>query len=377
MQFREKRRWLIIGHYGGKNTGDEAMLKGLLWGGKHIFSKVVVVTKDGHISIKPPPGVEVSVIRPAIRPLLRELYRAYGVTLGGGTHFQDDYRGLRYVRHLRYMLRFVGVSFVAKLMGKKVYWLGMGFGPFHRRLTRWVTKLGVWCCDGITVRDKASEKELLVVAGRRVNYLLAFDLAALLVEIAHLDLVKREDNLIAMSITSIRKALTGGVDVETRYLACLQSAIVRLLKERRLRLRIVVFRGGDRESDEKLSYDLYQNLLSEGVAVELCPYEGDPLNTLEKVAECKYFVATRYHSAVFGYLAGCRLLLLAYHRKVADLADEIGLHRDAVIQIRAAVSEDALYLSLRSLTTDSKIHGPSLPVNKAVELAKLNVKVVE
>lgn len=376
MRGREKRTWLIIGHYGGKNTGDEAMLKGLLYEAKHILGKVVIVTKDASVPVEPPPGVEVYAVRPTIRLILSNLRRAHAVILGGGTHFQDDYKGLRYLRHLRYMFRIIGVSFVAKLIGKKVYWLGMGFGPFYRRLTRWVTKLGVWCCDGITVRDKASEKELLAIVGRHRNYLLTFDLAALLVEIKDPNLVKRQDNLIGISITSIQKALTGGVSVERKFLECLQSSIVKLLKEKPLRLRVFVFRGGDRESDEKLSYEFYQNLLSEGVAVELFPYDNNPLNTFEKVAECKYFIATRYHSAVFGYLAGCKLLFLAYHRKVADLADEIGLSRDAVIEIGAGVSEDSLYLSLKRLTTDSKLHEAKLPVNKAVQLAKLNFSIL-
>lgn len=366
--------WLIIGHYGGKNTGDEAMLKGLLLGGKHVLNKIILVTKDGYVPVKPPLGVKVCAIRPAIRPLLNNLYQARGVIVGGGTHFHDDYKGLRYVRHLRYMLRFVGVSFVAKLMRKKVYWLGMGFGPFHRRLTRWVTKLGTWCCDGITVRDQASEQELLSTIRRRKNHLLAFDLAALLVEISNLNSIKRQHDLIGISITSIQKALSGGIDVEKKFLESLQSSIIKLLRDKPLRLRIFIFRGGDRESDEELSYKFYQNLLSNGVAVELFPYNANPLTTLEKVAECKYFIATRYHSAVFGYLAGCKLLFLAYHRKVADLADEIGLPSYAVINIRDKISEDILCFCLKELISGDRIYEASLPVKEAVERAKLNFR---
>lgn len=374
MSSKEKRTWLVIGHYGGKNTGDEAMLKGLLWGGKHVFDKIILVSKDGCVPVEPPSHIEVYAIRPAIRPLLSNLYRAYGVIVGGGTHFQDDYRGLRYVRHLRYMLRIVGVSFIAKLLGKRVYWLSMGFGPFHRGLTRWVTKWGVWCCDGITVRDKASEQELLSVIGGSKHYLLAFDLAALLIEISNLNSIKHQRDLIGISITSIQKALSGGVDAEKKFLKSLQSSIIKLLKNKPLRLRIFVFRGGDRESDEKLSHEFYQNLLLNGVNVELFPYDGNPLNTLEKVAECEYFIAMRYHSAVFGYLAGCKLLFLAYHRKVADLADEIGLPSHAVIGMSSEISEDLLYSRLKSLIADDKSHEATLPVNEAVERAKLNFK---
>jgi len=240
-----------------------------------------------------------------------------------------------------------------------------------------VTKLGAWCCDGITVRDKASEQELLSVIGRSKNYLLAFDLAALLVELNNnLKSIKRQHNLIGISITSIQKALSGGIDAEKKFLECLRFSVIKLLKDKPLRLRIFIFRGGDRESDVNLSYEFYQDLLLHGVAVELLPYDANPLNTLEKVAECEYFIATRYHSALFGYLAGCKLLFFAYHRKVADLADEIGLPSHAVINIRDEISEDILYPYLKGLISGDRIYEASLSVNEAVERAKLNFRLL-
>ena len=102
------QKWLIIGHYGGHNTGDEAMLCGLM-SGLHatrpdielsVITKLERLPETWHVN-------KVSLVQPGITAILNALWHADGVIFGGGTHFHDDYKGIRYWRHLRYLIRFI------------------------------------------------------------------------------------------------------------------------------------------------------------------------------------------------------------------------------------------------------------------------------
>lgn len=47
-------RWLVLGHYGGHNTGDEAMLSGLVQGCPlELHSRLTLVTRSGSASLPP------------------------------------------------------------------------------------------------------------------------------------------------------------------------------------------------------------------------------------------------------------------------------------------------------------------------------------
>lgn len=370
-------KWLVIGHYGGNNTGDEAMLEGLLWGGRSVLNNVTLVTKNGYLPVVSyPTEVSLRAIRPVTISVLREIWMSDGVILGGGTHFHDDYRGLRYIRHLRHMFRILGVCFVAKLFKKRIFWLSMGFGPFFRSLTRCITKVGLFLCDGITTRDRISAQEAITLLGsNQSKHQLAFDLATLLVEKINLWEISKKSNLLGVSVTSVRNSLSGGNNVETVFWRHFEKALMKLISNTSVHIRIFVFRGGTHESDIELSECLYRALLAgshDSGKVEIVPYDPDPINTLEKVAECEYFVATRFHSAIFSYLAGCRLLFLVYHRKLNDLAKEIGLSDNAVLPINGMISEEEIYNRLKGLTLEKDKYKPSLPLQEAIVRARKN-----
>ena len=117
------RHPLVIGHYGGCNTGDEAMLTALLRAvGPELRRRATIVMKNGHgENLRPYYGAD--TVPPGLLPVLRALRRSDALVLGGGTHFHDDYTTWRYLRHFRYMLRIASLSMLAKLLGQRVYWL--------------------------------------------------------------------------------------------------------------------------------------------------------------------------------------------------------------------------------------------------------------
>lgn len=370
----ESRNWLIIGHYGGSNTGDEAMLYGLLSAVPACRRpQIIVATRDWEKEL-PLNQQGITLIAPQVKPILAHLKMAEGLILGGGTHFHDDYVGLRYWRHYRYMARFVILNLIAKLLGKKVLWLGMGWGPIARKPTRWLTNVGAALCDAITVRESASLAETGELH-KQGKVRLSFDLAALL-KIEQQPLAERA-NLLGVSIMSMKDLKHAGEILTELYLKRLAQALQqRLSADPSLHIRIFMIRGGERESDVKVSEQLYELLALQDVnRVQLIPYHPDPLVIIKQMSECRAFIATRFHAGLLSYLCGCRLLFLAYHRKVADLADEIGLHGDAVLPVSTELPPEILYERVEQLVTATEWYKPSLGTDEAVRRANESIAI--
>lgn len=376
-------RPLIIGHYGGCNTGDEAMLAGILEAiGSGARQQATVVVKDGSLE-ESYRNLGVSLAPATLSSVLSALLRTDGLVLGGGTHFHDDYTTLRYLRHFRYMSRFVVLSIMAKLLGRKVAWLGMGFGPFYRRPTRWLTRLGLAFCDRVTVRDAISHQEVAGwVPSQRLS--LAFDLAALLAGNSHGPGFRHRRNgsrwtTLGVSITSLQYSMTGGPEADTVLWSRLSKVLIKTLNANpAVRIRILVIRGGDREDDWEVSRKLHSAISSvhPGRCV-IVPYHPDPAATLGRIAECNAFIATRYHAGVLAYLAECPLLLIAYHRKVRDLAKEIGLSSEACINVAEEVDADLLMDKISRMLEGDTAFRAQLPVSQAAQRAWLNIRALE
>ena len=369
-------RWVVIGHYGGNNTGDEAMLVALLSSLHYAKLRFVVVTRDGTLPSHLHGGA-VDVIPPQFGRVVREIRHSHGVVLGGGTHFHDDYRFWRYIRHLRHMLRIVGVSWLAKIWGKKVGWLSVGLGPFSHFLTRWITALGLMACDIVVVRDRASLNRIREwVPSNKLR--LSFDVAALLggnvLYDRNNDRNIHKSALLGVSVTPVDKSRSGGPEKDRQFWERFIAALSGVMEEKpALHVRVFIFRGGSRESDVELSTRLYQRLiLVDPSRVELIKYHSDPRQTFRMVAECGAFIATRYHSAVLAYVGGCRLLLVPYHSKVRDMAEEIGLPHQALLSLEMD-KEEIRERILQLLGKRDKAFHPSLPREEAIEKARENI----
>lgn len=376
-------QWLVLGHYGGHNTGDDAMLMGLtVSGGPQWWKQMVVVTKDG---VLPPylATTGVRAIRATLGAVLRELPRVQGIVVGGGTHFHDDYVGRRYLRHARYLLLFVGTALLAKALRKRVLWLSLGFGPFFRTPTKWLTRIGLRLCDQVTVRDAQSYRDVAPwIAPARLG--VTFDLAALLADgaegrLGNASPQEKSAHLLGISVTSVQNSKTGGPVVDAIFWDRFGDSLATLLTQRpEVRVRLFIMRGGTHDDDTALTARVYARLREiNPTRVDVIAYEADPTTTLRKIGECQAFIATRFHSGVLAYLSRCHLLFLTYHRKVLDLAKEIGLSPHACIELCDSVTEEDLLNRMSALLDGEPGHRPTLPVSEALRRARLNLEVLE
>jgi len=367
----------ILGHFGGENTGDEAMLAGLLselasWG-RHGES-IKVVTKTGELPCYLSSIPDATGIRLNSTQCLSALIRSRAAILCGGTHYHDDYAARRYLRHLVYLLRLTIFGMLPAVCGGKLVWVGIGVGPLKCRSSRLLTRAAISSSTLVTTRDRDSYDLVQHLAPRHLTVLSAFDLAALLPKPP----VSKEKT-IGVSVTH-RNHADPVRDLD--WLNALADELVLLLKGKEFeKVKICVIRGGDRESDNAISKRL-ADMLTERLGapsvnrIELISYMDDPHAMLSVIATCHWFVATRYHSAVLAYMAGCNLTIFGYHRKLISLASEIGLSPKAIVDLNSKNIVGEIAQALRWCAVGNRGR-PSLAPDAARERAMSSIRLLK
>lgn len=360
-------KFLVYGHYGGRNTGDEAMalalVDGIQRGGGGV--QVLLVGKEE----TQPEFLQKTGCRYlhfSCRKLCMAIVKSDILILGGGTHFHDDYTGTRYIRHLLYMSRIVCFTAFARALGKPSYWIGVGIGPLRTHLGSFVTKAGLLLQSGCSVRDQKSV-ETVEGLDSKAPVVKAFDLAALLVPHTPSTPPKL---VLGVSLTWSAESERGDVPLENFVANALHEE---LGTDNHWTIRIFVIRGGDREDDTAISSNFRIRLqeLLPNQEIEVIPYSEDPEVTLNQIAACSHFIATRFHSAVFAYIGRCRMMIIEYHRKLRDFADEVGLSRNFVVTIEEVMDVAVLRHKIQNLLSEARSQ-QLLPIEEARILANKN-----
>ena len=153
---KDKKRYdfVVSGYYGFHNNGDDALLKALTDELKREKEDVRIAV----LSNKPEETKRIyrvdSVGRIAPFSLVRTMKRSKVLLSGGGSLLQDETSS----KSLWYYL---SVIKLAKMCGLKVMQFANGFGPVTKpRNVRLTASVINSCVDKITLRDKASDKEM-------------------------------------------------------------------------------------------------------------------------------------------------------------------------------------------------------------------------
>lgn len=326
----------VLGHFGGRNTGDEAMLYGFL---SELDNRLGEINLTGVLATKNPYEIGFLLKYPMLRqvktlflPVLLAMKRNSCLVLCGGTHFHDDYKFLRLVRHYLYLVRLVTWIAWARLLNCRVELLGMGFGPLKSVVGRLLTKMALAMSHRVTVRDRASLEEIRMISPSMKTDI-HFDLAANLAGVLEVEKVVTDSYYVGVSVTSLRESVPGNDD---RWIEILGLAIRSKMEEdAALVLRIFIFRGGSWDDDIAISHRLKDRIGAEqNRRVIVYPYRDSPDAVLQLISQCRYFFATRYHSAVLGHVGRCRLGLLAYHRKVSDFGISMGIPEKRIVDLK-------------------------------------------
>ena len=366
---------LLLGHYGGDNIGDDAMLNAVL--NAESLNQMefnVMVKKDVYSSIYR--SNRIRFIEFSLTKLFRLVNENETLLIGGGTHYEDTFRSMRYIRHFRFILFFSFVTILFYMLGKKVVWLGLGIGPINRSSTRLLLKMAARNTDLITLRDFQSYSYLEYLKNSK-NVQLTFDLAALVDFQDNSDVsaqLKNNPKILGISLTNVKNRNT---DISGLYDLISQGLLKLLLESNDLIVRIFVFRGGQREDDNYESQILFKKLDKEfHKRVEIIQYTTDLKKFLKIFNECGYFICSRYHSALLAYMNNSNLLLLPYHQKLYDLAEEIKLHRSALVR-KEENKPELIMEKLRMLLSDDTKFKAKLDTREAKSRALKNIQLLQ
>ncbi len=185
------KRIVISGYYGFNNTGDEAVLRGMLAALRQagVDAKITVLSADpsGTLSAHP---VDSAVHRYSPLQVIKAIRSADLVISGGGSLLQD----VTSARSLQYYLLILRL---ARILRRKIMIFAQGIGPLISESSRKSVAAVLNNVDYITVRDRDSLELLRSIGVTRPTVDLTAD-PALLVEP---DLATAEELLARMELT--------------------------------------------------------------------------------------------------------------------------------------------------------------------------------
>jgi len=366
-----KDQIFIFGYYGWKNVGDDAMLYALLQELHTLNPKV----RFAVLSLEPavvPSGIEIKFVRPSPLVVGWEILWSSALVIGGGAHL-FDYGSKR--RALQMKLRILLLALYSRLLGKKVYLLSNGLGPFSTMCGRCLTRLICQLAHYISVRDEASYR-FLALWGLTSKASLAFDISALIEPLNEIssNFIKTSDKqVLGISVAPVFEIYYGSREKDLLLIDRITDQINSLLaRDSRAEVCLFVFKGKSKHDDVAITR-LLQTQLQPAERLRVVQYERDPRIMLVKVAYCDTFVGMRYHSCLFAYLNSIPLLIIDYHPKCRDLAEEIGLPGHAVVAL-PEVLNGQFREQLRNLVDSPKNFCATLPVGLARNRAREGIK---
>lgn len=145
---------VISGFYGFDNVGDEAILQAVI----EQFRKAHADIDIAVLSATPQNTAETFNVRAVKRTDIFGVFNAIrksdALISGGGSLLQD-------VTSKRSIWYYVGIIFMAFMLGKPVYAFAQGIGPIHGRFNRILSRYVLKRVRYISVRDSISKDELI------------------------------------------------------------------------------------------------------------------------------------------------------------------------------------------------------------------------
>ncbi|MBB3110520.1 polysaccharide pyruvyl transferase CsaB [Paenibacillus phyllosphaerae] len=323
----EVRRVVISGYYGFRNSGDEAVLKSILFALAEEGKAQGVTIEPIVLSIDPAWTTQMYGVKAAHRMRLREVIGAIrasdGLISGGGSLLQDATGALT-------IPYYTGVIKLAQLLRKPTFIYAQGIGPVNRRwmdpLIRGVMKRSAY----VSVRDAESAALLgrLGVSSDRIDIVpdpvmglpLPQDGAAASGAGAAAAGAAPQDGaqapVVGVSLRHWRK--------DEADLARAADALGALARSRAVRLRFLPFHT---PSDQETSKWVMERLgeLGPGSSAELVDAGDDPQRMLLEVSKCDMLFGMRLHALIYAANQSVPMLGLSYDPKIDQFLKRLGL----------------------------------------------------
>lgn len=306
-------RIVISGYYGFKNSGDEAVLRSILFAleeqGKlhNIKIEPIVLSVDPE-STKAMYGVE-AVHRMQIRSILSALKSADGLISGGGSLLQD-------VTGIKTIPYYIAIIKMAQWLKKPTYIYAQGIGPVNRGVFAPLIKSAMQKSAYISVRDEQSAQYLKKIGVTKPIDIVPDPVMGMPLP-EHVLVPEQESNLPVIGI-SVRFWREDREDLKR-----VADALVKLTQKRDVCIRFLPFHTPDDIEASKFVMSYMQVGFSTSSKLELAHIGDDPQQMLYAVHQCDVLLGMRLHALIYAANRKVPLLGLSYDPKIDQFLKRI------------------------------------------------------
>ncbi len=212
--------------------------------------------------------------------------------------------------------------------------IGISIGPFTNEEDKIAAKLVLENMDFFVVRDLRSY-QLAKQMNLKNRFKIAPDLALLLPQLSNESFCKTGNfgNYIGLSLRS------GYIDSEKNiWLSNLIQSVLNNNPGYTLKLfTFCAFKGQNDMDDNARFINLLPASLQKRVL--LINYSKKPLDFYKEIYYCDIMVCMRLHAAIISYAVNTKFVMLSYHQKCIDFAEETGLPPEYLLSEQVSLDE--------------------------------------
>ncbi|KGJ86657.1 polysaccharide pyruvyl transferase family protein [Colwellia psychrerythraea] len=351
----------LVGYYGMRNSGDDALMYATAWAAKNILgcsnTKVGLYgdyTRETQSDNQLP--LKFTQQFPGQNRLLhyKTAIQSKRIIFGGGSvlHSEHDINLKRQLMSLANQ--------------KKSLAVGIGIGPFNSVMAEKSCAKFLDECGYVGVRDHASLAIAQSIAPN-ANVHKTFDLAPLLLCSKQYKAPTKERKGIALTLCSVAIDAMGNTDQfeEEKRVEQFVQLITKLYAKTGEPITLIEFNGHKKLGDWQINNTIITRLLDKYIPVCIKKYEPNPIILLNQLSGYKAIVSMRLHGAILGYLANTPVLSINYHSKCNGWCDEVGMPENYRIDLLNLNIEKIV--SQITLGISTTFQQPSLPINKALK----------
>jgi polysaccharide pyruvyl transferase WcaK-like protein len=319
---------LIMGWYGRETTGDKAILASLLRNIEGHSVRILNLTYDVDYSRQTLTEIEAPTVR-CLPNDLASFVKALdwvGVVVIGGGPLKESGQMLEWSTRLA----------IAKSLGKKIMVYGCGIGPLHSAPVRQHVAQILHLADRITLRDGIAVKNAIELGIPADRITLAGDPAmGFVIPSARLSGGNEAPLRIGVSLRRLSKhyAPAGSAIEATRQESAIHDAaksmVRRVLEMHQAQVVLVPMALRPKDDDRVVLRRLHTELAHDP-RISLIEHYASPAALLKHFRGFDFFVAMRFHSAVFAMLSGVPLVAIDYDSqggKTTGLMEAMGLSK--------------------------------------------------
>ena len=348
---------VISGYYGFNNIGDEAILKGMIDAIKNLSSDAEIVVLSQHPEFTAKKHEVKSVRRMGLFNLIKEIKNCDLLVSGGGSLFQD-------VTSKRSILYYLGIIYLAKILGKKIMIYGQGIGPINISYNRFLMKHIFNSVNFINVRDEKSKMELIDM-GVTKDILVtvdtvfgikepSIDVGAQILRVLNIDKGKKiigisirpwhNTKVIINEIKKLSEELAQNYDYDILFIPCHFYSDLKIMKEI------------ERNIDKKFKHKIH--------VLDRYLYVNEYLSL---VGNLEFMIGMRLHALIFSVLMSIPVIGLSYDPKIINFLSMIG--KNNILNI-ANINYKDIIEQVEDLIANFDIE-KNIVIKKKLELKKL------